>query len=65
MRTSPPTFTKQLRADSEISEENEAAEKKPRAPSKRKPVDANSVLNELLARAKNTQDNAKPSPPTN
>ena len=52
LRTSPPTFNKQLRDDEEVAEANATAEaaspKKPRVPRK---VDANAFLASLQAAA--------------
>jgi hypothetical protein len=52
LRTSPPTFTKQLRDDEEIAEETaEASEKKVKKTKAPKTVDANAFLASLTARA--------------
>jgi hypothetical protein len=56
MRTSPPTFTKQLRQDEEIAEDVAASDAKPKT-AKRKVVDPNAILKELLERAAIKKDN--------
>lgn len=63
LRTSPPTFAKQLRADEEIAEETEQAEKKPKAT--RKKLDPGQLLKDLTARAQNLQFNSQQTAATN
>ena len=53
LRTSPPTFAKQLREDEEI--QDELPEKKEKKPKVTKVVDANDFLAKLTAKAQQTQ----------
>lgn len=56
LRTSPPTFTKQLRDDEEV--EDVASDAKPKKTAKaKKVIDPNAFLAELQARAANAKSN--------
>src|SRR6478736_10494186 len=50
LRTSPPTFAKQLRDDSEMAEANAAAPAKPKVQRAKKEVNIDQVMKDLEAR---------------
>lgn len=59
LRSSPPTFTKQLRDDEEIAEDSSESEQQ-KSKSKKPKADPSKLLTDLLERAKISQQNQKP-----